>query len=226
MGRNRRFDSGVGGEALGRRIIRPCLGGKGPQMLESPERGRFPGLEDGKNPDCRISWTEGLTTERRGDGIDRDCTDRRADDPEHSGEAGGSPAFSISNGAVVYGSTSPNLACRGCAPGHARCTRRKGPPARSRDRQAAGAYSWRTGVHRRFDSSQPYHLQGRRQMMSDFMKFIPGKPTCRDCVHRRVWGLSCGCRTDGTFPHRARHGDYLWCRHYTDTKPEGEDDGQ
>ena len=62
--------------------------------------------------------------------------------------------------------------------------------------------------------------------MFDFIKFVLGKPTCWGCVHRRMWGLFCGCKTNGVFPHRAWHGNAIWCWHYTDTRPKGETDGR
>lgn len=52
--------------------------------------------------------------------------------------------------------------------------------------------------------------------MFDLIKMFLGMPTCRGCRYRRFWGLYCGCKEKGVFPHKAWDSKANWCWHYTD----------
>ena len=52
--------------------------------------------------------------------------------------------------------------------------------------------------------------------MFDLIKIFLGMPTCRGCRYRRFWGLYCGCKEKGVFPHKAWDSNANWCWHYAD----------
>ena len=57
--------------------------------------------------------------------------------------------------------------------------------------------------------------------MSDFIKALLGRSTCRHCRFRRMWGLYCGYRRDR---RRDFTTDSAWqkygCWHYVDNRAE------
>ena len=48
--------------------------------------------------------------------------------------------------------------------------------------------------------------------MFDLLKRLIGRSTCRNCIHRRFFGLYCGCKTKTLFPHNAwqKYGCWLY----------------